>query len=286
MTRPELFAHGLACFLFCCSPLFTRAQEAAPPIGRQERRAARLAETDSYFVAELLGSYHQVQDLATSNHIYRGWGGGLGTGSWRVRGRRFNEFRARGGYHRLLSGAGTLTHDIWTNFSYAYLIQLDRPGSRRFALGGQADILSQVRVTPALVNSQLHWEVVGSLGLVARWQGRIDLPLIEAALPVFAQAHLPLIGYVNRPELAITVADEYKHEISTVGRLRRLDVEVGALFPVRKGNPNLFRVSYHWDLFRWKDGGTDHVIAGRHYLTFGILAKMIGEAAPMQRLNF
>ena len=242
---------------------------------RQLTRQDRLDQTDSYFVIEALGTFHQAQDQALSQQIYRGWGGGVGFGNVRWRDVHYHEFQARGGYNYLRSAAYTRTHDFWGNFSYRYLRQL-RPGPPwRLWIGGQADFMSRVRYTPALGNSNLHWEIVGSLGAAARVQRSIRLPLIRPEGQFYGHVHLPLLAYVNRPAAPISISGETRERVSPIGRLRKVDMEFGVFFPVRRGIPNFYRLSYRWDLFRWRDNDYQRVITGQHLLSFGLLVNMI-----------
>jgi hypothetical protein len=242
---------------------------------RRQLREERLQQTDSYFVMEALGTFRQAQDQATSRQIYRGWGGGIGTGGLRFRDPHFHEFQARGGYNHLQSQAATLSRDFWGNFSYRYLHLIREDTPYQLWLGGQADILAQVRYTPALGNSSLHWDVVGSLGLAGRLQRAITLPIIRRDVQAFGHLHLPLLAYVNRPAAPITVSNDMQQTISTIGRLRQVTLEFGLFFPVRRDNPNHYRLSYRWELFRWRDNDEQRVITGLHLLTFGILVNTI-----------
>ncbi|MEM0993093.1 MAG: hypothetical protein AAGI49_08645, partial [Bacteroidota bacterium] len=211
---------------------------------RKQKKAARLAATTSYFVLELMGTQRSVQDQATSNQIYDGFGGGIGFGSVRTRAKIRHEYRVLGGYNGLKSFAGIISHDFWGNFSYATLQQLNDNGNYKYYLGGQADILSQVRYTPALGNSGLHWELVGSLGIATRYEQSLKIPLINKTVQAFGQAHLPLLAYVSRPIYGITIDGMMEHFVSPIGRLRRFDTEFGLQFPLRKNNSNQLRISY------------------------------------------
>ncbi|MEL6944318.1 MAG: hypothetical protein AAFO82_16780, partial [Bacteroidota bacterium] len=203
-------------YLFCllCINFSLYAQsEKTKKEQRKLRKQERLSQTNSYFVLEGIGTYRNVQDLATSNQIYNGFGGGIGFGGFQIRNNNVQEFRARGGYNGISSQAGISTDDFWGNFSYTYLRKLKNP---KFFLGGQANFLSQVRYTDALSNSSLHWELVGSLGVTARAQSPFTIPLLKKQVETYAQIYLPLIAYVNRPIYGITVSGEMEQYISTL----------------------------------------------------------------------
>ncbi|MEM9884491.1 MAG: hypothetical protein AAF849_01260 [Bacteroidota bacterium] len=242
---------------------------------RQQKKQERLAETTRYFVLELMGTQRSVQDQATSNQIYDGFGGGIGFGGVQSRQDIRQAFRALGGYNGLTSFAGVTSHDFWGNFSYAVLRQLNKTNNYKFYLGGQADILSQVRYTPALGNSGLHWELVGSLGLATRYEQKLKIPWINKSVQVFGQAHLPLLAYVSRPIYGITIDGMMQHFIRPIGRIQRFDAELGMQFPIRKNNLNQFRISYQWDILRWRDNEVQRVLTGQHHLNFALLVKMI-----------
>ncbi|MEL6720648.1 MAG: hypothetical protein AAFP82_18230 [Bacteroidota bacterium] len=236
------------------------------------RKQERLSQTNSYFVLEGIGTYRNVQDLATSNQIYNGFGGGIGFGGFQIRNNNVQEFRARGGYNGISSQAGISTDDFWGNFSYTYLRKLKNP---KFFLGGQANFLSQVRYTDALSNSSLHWELVGSLGVTARAQSPFTIPLLKKQVETYAQIYLPLIAYVNRPIYGITVSGEMEQYISTLGRLGNTSMEFGMHFPIRKNNPNRLRIAYQWDFLRWRDNDIHKVVTGQHIISIGLLVNMI-----------
>jgi len=260
---------GLAICLFAQSETTTKKEE------RQLRKQERLRETNSYFILEVLGTYRNVQDLATSNQIYDGFGGGIGFGGFRTRNNTIQEFRARGGYNSISSRAGISTDDSWGNFSYVYLKKLKKESKPSLAIGGQANILAQVRYTDALNNSSLHWEVVGSLGITARAQSPFTIPLIKKQVETYVQVYLPLIAYINRPIYGITVSGEMEQYVSTLGRLGNTNIEFGMHFPIRKNNTNRFKIAYQWDFLRWRDNEIHKVVTGQHYISFGLLVNMI-----------
>ncbi|MEM1325217.1 MAG: hypothetical protein AAGI23_04640 [Bacteroidota bacterium] len=251
-----------------------RATKAEKKEVRRAKRLAQLQETDSYFNIELLGTNRSVQDQATSNQIYNGFGGGIGLGSLRMRRDWMWEYRMTGGYNLIDSQAGRSSNDFWGDFSFAYLKQLT---NSKLYLGPQANFLSQVRYTPSLGNSSLHWELVGSLGAVGRYQDQWTLPLVNKAIQVYGQVHLPLIAYVSRPIYGVTVDGQMNQYVSSWNRLQRVDTEFGIFFPVmrRKDNPNLFRLGYQWDILRFRDNEQQRVLSAQHILTIGLFIKMI-----------
>ncbi|MEM9847039.1 MAG: hypothetical protein AAF847_04060, partial [Bacteroidota bacterium] len=65
------------------------------------------------------------------------------------------------------------------------------------------------------------------------------------------------------------------HFVSPIGRLRRFDTEFGLQFPLRKNNSNQLRISYQWDILRWRDNEVQRVITGQHHLNLALLVRMI-----------
>ncbi|MEM8525382.1 MAG: hypothetical protein AAGG68_12150 [Bacteroidota bacterium] len=266
----------LFCLLYISTSLFAQ-NETTKKEQRKLRQQERLQQTDSYFVLEALGTYRNVQDLATSNQIYNGFGGGIGIGGLRIRGDHFHQYRSRGGYNGISSRGGVFTDDFWGNFSYIYLRRLKNPN---FFLGGQANFLAQVRYTDALSNSSLHWELVGSLGITARAQHPFTIPFLKKQVATYAQVYVPLIAYVNRPIYGITVSGEVEQYVSTLGRLGNTNMEFGIRFPFRKNTANQLQIAYQWDFLRWRDNEIHKVVTGQHILSVGLLVNMIQAQEP------
>ncbi|MEM6698122.1 MAG: hypothetical protein AAF599_06985 [Bacteroidota bacterium] len=259
------------CLFFASTSLLAQ-NELTKKEQRKQRKQEQLNQTNRYFTLEILGTYRNVQDLATSNQIYNGFGGGIGFGGFQMRNNNIQEFRGRGGYNGISSRAGVSTDDFWGNFSYIYLRKLKNP---KFFLGGQANFLSQVRYTDILSNSSLHWELVGSLGIAARAQSPFTIPLLKKQVATYAQVYLPLIAYVSRPIYGVTVSGEMEHYVSALGRLGNTSMEFGMHFPIRKNNANRLRIAYQWDFLRWRDNEVHKVVTGQHAISIGLLVSMI-----------
>lgn len=249
--------------------------------GKAEKKAARkverlnkLQQTDSYFTIEAIGTQRSVQDEATSQQVYDGFGGGIGLGSWRQRNNQIWEYRMIGAYNLIDSQAGTQTDDFLGDFSFAYLRQLPK---EQFFLGGQATALAQVRYTAALGNSSLHWDLVGSLGVVGRYQDEQKIPFINRIWRIYAQAHVPVLAYVSRPVYGVTVDGRMDQYVSSLHRLQRIDTEFGVFIPLfsKKDNPNLLRFAYQWDILNWRDNERQRVLTAQHLLSIGLFVKVI-----------
>lgn len=236
---------------------------------RREARRLRLAATDRYFLIGALGSFHRVQDQGLSQQAYQGWGGGLRLSGLELRGPHQHEFRVQGAFSWLDSPAYIRTQDIWSQFSYTYLHQLPTKQQANWWLGPQADILSQVRVTEALNNSRLRWDVQGALGFALRFQTPVFPQWLGPGWQAYGQIYVPLLSYLIRPGYNINSPNE--HGLRVVGRLQRIEFDWGLQLPVRKGNPNAYRVHYQWSLFRWRDNSVHRLITARHSIGFSIL---------------
>jgi len=210
----------------------------------------------------VIGSYQNVQDYSMSGQIYSGLGGGLGLGDFKVTGNGFQYYFNRFTYGGLRSQGGVYTNQIRGHFGFGHLWNIGRLPWMK--VGVHTDLLAQVRITPRLSNSSLHWDLVGSLGAGARLSKSLQLPFIKKPLPCFAQVTLPLVAYINRPLYAIVLSagQEQDHQVGFLGPFFRTTVELGFSFPT----PNYrfsdsMGLSYQWDYFSWRGGQEGYTVA-------------------------
>ena len=186
----------------------------------------------------------------------------------------YREYNMQLGYERLGSnGVGRLTQQIWAHFSYQYLFHL-KEKANKWHLGPFANIFTEVRITPALSNNFLQWNLLGSLGLGVRRDGRIPWPKFMKGTIWYTAAQIPLVSYLNRPNYAQTF-NGFNQAVLPVGWVNRFDFQLGLLLPVNKNisNPNRYRVTYGWMLFHHRDNEVQQVISARHQLTLAFLIR-------------
>lgn len=215
-----------------------------------------------YSFTELIGSYQQVQDYSMSRQVYRGIGGGLGFGDSKTTSNGLQYYFNRFMYGGLRSQGGVYTNQMRGHFGFGRLWNIGY--GPLMQLGFHTDLLAQVRITPRLSNSSLHWDLVGSLGAGFRLSEHVKLPLLKNPIPCFVQVTLPLVAYINRPLYAIILSagQEQDHQLGFLGPFFRTTMELGFRFPT----PNYrlsdqMRLSYQWDYFSWRGGQEGYTVA-------------------------
>jgi len=242
----------------------------------KEKKQAKKAEETSYLILETSATYSNSQDLSTSNQIYNGGGLGLSIGEFKETPNLIKDCEAIGLVNNFISSQGGVTGFDWTvtgNYGHLFILNKEVKQDWRVAVGPKIDFLTQVRFMPSLGNSSLHWDGMLSLGAAARVDRTVRLPLIKKDVQFYSEAHLPLIAYLNRPNHGIPGWD-VQHALGYLGRMNRLETEFGIITPIRKDNPNLFRISYNWDMFRYRDNDIYKVVTGHHALSFALLVNL------------
>lgn len=242
----------------------------------KDKRQIKKSEQTSYFVLETSATYSNNQDLSTSNQIYTGGGVGLSIGSFKETPKVIKDFETIGVVSNFISSQGGVTGFDWTitsNYGHLFILNKDVEQDWRVAVGPKVDFLTQVRLIPSLGNSSAHWDGMFSLGGTARVDRTVRLPLIKKDVGFYGEAHLPLLAYLNRPNYAIPGWD-IQHSLGYLGRMNRLETEFGIITPIRKDNANLFRLSYNWDVFRYRDNDIYKVVTGHHAVSFALLVRL------------
>lgn len=243
---------------------------------KREKRIEKRSLNTSFLVLETAATYSNSQDLSTSNQIYNGAGIGLSTGILKQTPKSIRDYEILGlGSNFISSQGGVSGYDFTVAMNYGYLFILNQGenNSWRIAAGPKLDFLTQVRYLPALGNSGAHWDGLLTLGAAGRVDKTIQLPLIKKDVRFYAEAHLPIGGYINRPSYAIP-GWEVIHQAAIIGNMVRLETETGIIFPLRKDNVNAFRISYNWDFFRFRDNEVYRVITGHHALGLSLMVKI------------
>ena len=239
----------------------------------KEKKQVKKSEQTSYLVLETAATYSSNQDLSTSNQIYSGAGVGLSLGQFKETPNTIRDYEAIGLVSNFISSQGGVSGYDWTvtmNYAHLFILNKEVEQNWRIAVGPKVDFLTQVRLLPSLGNSSAHWDGMFSLGGAARVDRTIRLPLIKKDVAFYGEAHLPLVGYLNRPNYGIPGWD-VEHTFGFLGRMNRLETEFGLIMPIRKDNPNLFRISYNWDVFNYRDNDIYKVTTGHHALGFALL---------------
>jgi hypothetical protein len=242
----------------------------------KDKRQVKKSQQISYLVLETGLTYSNNQDLSTSNQIYNGAGLGLSIGEFKETPNVIKDYEAIGLVNNFISSQGGVTGFDWTvttNYGHLFILNKDVEKDWRIAVGPKLDFLTQVRFIPSLGNSSIHWDGMLSLGAAARVDRTIRLPLIKKDVGFYGEAHLPLVGYLNRPNYAIPGWD-VEHTFGYLGRMNRLETEFGIITPIRKDNLNLFRISYNWDVFNYRDNDVYKVVTGHHALSFALLVRL------------
>ncbi len=242
----------------------------------KDKRQVKKSEQTSYLVLETGVTYSNNQDLSTSNQIYNGAGLGLSIGKFKESPKVIKDSETIGVVNNFISSQGGVSGFDWTvtsNYGHLFILNREAEQNWRVAVGPKVDALGQVRLIPSLSNSSIHWDAMFSLGAAARVDRTIRLPLIKKEVSFYGEAHLPLVGYLNRPSYAIP-GWEIEHTFGFIGRMNRLETEFGLIMPIRKNNPNLFRISYNWDVFNYRDNDIYKVTTGHHALSFALLVNL------------
>jgi len=241
---------------------------------RKAKKELRLSETTKYFNIGFVFSKSNVLDERMSSLVQSGSGIGLYAGGKTYRKNKVREYSMQAGYERLLSPYDMLSHQIWTQFNYTHLYQLPKRNDYIFAVGPVANIVSNTRVTKDLSNNIVNWELLGSIGIAAYYEQAIRRSGRFSAWVFFADAQVPFLYYVSRPNYAIS-SPVWRDNVKITGGANRVNAQVGLIIPVRKNNPNLYRISYQWTFLHNKDNEFQKVVNGRHALVFIFLINAI-----------
>ena len=263
-------------FLMTLLPSLSQGQIKQKWNNYKDKRQAKKSEQTSYLVLETSATYSNNQDLSTSNQIYNGAGLGLSLGSFKVTPKVIKDTETIGLVSNFISSQGGVSGFDWTvtsNYGHLFILNSDVEDDWQIAIGPKIDFLTQVRLITSLGNSAAHWDGMLSLGGAARVDKTIRLPLIKKDVGFYGEAHLPLVAYLNRPNYGIPGWD-VQHAVGYLGRMNRLETEFGITTPIRKDNPNLFRLSYNWDVFRYRDNDIYKVVTGHHALSFALLVNI------------
>lgn len=262
-------------FLMLILPSLSQGQIKQKWNNFKEKRQEKKSQQTSYLVLETSATYSNNQDLSTSNQIYNGAGVGLSLGSFKETPNVIKDTETVGLVSNFISSQSGVSGFDWvvtSNYGHLFILSEDE-AAWRIAIGPKVDFLTQVRLITSLGNSAAHWDGMLSLGGAARVDKNIELPLIKKEVNFYGEAHLPIIAYLNRPTYGIPGWD-VQHAVGYIGRMNRLETEFGFTTPIRKGNPNLFRLSYNWDVFRYRDNDIYKVVTGHHALNFGLLVNV------------
>ena len=213
-------------------------------------------------------SYSRLLDQGMSNLHYAGPGAMLSVARFVDADSYFSEWVfARGGLHfSLPQHEGTLVYNSSFGMSYAHLRKLRSRGVFDYAAGGQLNVFAHMRLAPALSNSYLHVDMIGSI--MPRFDASTTIFLFEREWHFDFTFSLGLLGYAWRiPEYGATF------QIGTDGSETLTNNEVMTLHPGNyahlvtgvfykngfggRQNPNRYRIGYVWDY---------HAIKGSHGL--------------------
>ena len=240
------------------------------------KREQKKIDQVSYLVLETGGAYSINQDLSASNQIYKGAGFGLSIGQYIERPKTIRDYEILGltnQFNKSQSGVSSFDWTVTMNYGYLFILNHEDEKKWRIAIGPKLDFLTQFRLIPALGNSSTYWDAMLTLGGVCRIDKIINLPLINKDVSFYSEAHLPIVGYLNRPSYGIP-GWEILHEFAYLGKMIRLETEVGIITPIRKDNPNLLRISYNWDFFRFQDNEVYRVVTGHHAFNLGLFVRI------------
>lgn len=260
--------------LFFLLPNLSFAQITDKKERKKARKELRLSETTKYLNLGFVLSTNNVLDERMSSLVQNGSGIGLYAGNKIYRKNKVKEYSMQVGYERLFSPYDMLSHQIWTQFNYSFFYQLQKCNDRIFALGPIGNIISNVRITPDLSNNGINWDLLSSLGVGAYLEQPISRSGKLSDWIFFADAQIPVLHYISRPNYAISLP-AWRDNIKIVGWTNRLNTQVGMIIPVRKNNPNKYRISYQWTFLQNRDNEFQQVVTGRHALIFIFLINTI-----------
>lgn len=274
--RMRILKHSwLVVLALVLSATTTYAQFKEKRENRRAERQQKKSEQTSYLVLETAATYSNNQDFSTSNQIYRGAGIGLSIGEYKETPNSIRDYEGLGLVNNFISSQGGVSGFDWTiamNYGHLFILN-DGTSNWRIAAGPKVDFLTQVRLLLALGNSAAHWDGMFTAGAAGRVDKTVTLPLIKKSVNFYGEAHLPLVGYLNRPSYGIP-GWEVIHQVGYIGKMTRLETEVGIITPFRQDNPNQLRISYNWDFFRFRDNEIYRVITGHHALSIALLVRI------------
>ena len=232
-------------------------------------------------IVEFGAAYRSVQDANTAESIFSGFGAFFGNGNLSWTERSIASYRSWFGYHELQSPAGVTTREVFMDFSLSYGRRIFPQAQTYLAVGGQAGLLGPARWTPALQNTEVSWEIVGGIGPWMYAHGGLGPLLGGKPWRWYAEAHVPVVAYVNRPLYGLVLEQESSqdHQVGWIGDLLRLQAEVGIRFwrakdPCRNKPHDRWKIAYRWDLLHWQPDEGQAVTTAMHQLQFGF---MIGQ---------